>query len=121
MQKMKALILMAACVGLASPVFAAMPKVSNGMVTDAQGATLYTFDKDANGKSMCDAACSQNWPPAIADASDKASGDWGFTQTHDNQRQWTYKGHPLYRFAKDMKPGDAKGDGIRSIWHVAKP
>ena len=30
---------------------------------DAKGITLYTFDKDAGGKSTCNGPCAENWPP----------------------------------------------------------
>ncbi len=121
MQKSKSLFLLLACAALAGPALAEMPKQNNGQWVDGSGATLYTFDKDTPGKSACDASCAQNWPPALAEAADKAGGDWSFVQTHDGKRQWAYKGQPLYRFVKDKKPGDAQGDGIRGIWHIAKP
>ena len=121
MRKVSALFLLMTCAGLAGPAMAEMPKVNNGQWVDASGATLYTFDKDTKDKSACDAACAGNWPPAVAGASDKASGDWSFVKTHDGKNQWAYKGHPLYRFIKDSKPGDAMGDGVKGVWHIAKP
>lgn len=66
-----------ACV-LPIAVFAEAPKVTNGMIVDDDGMTLYTFDKDtAQGKSACTGACATMWPAALADPYDKASGDWG--------------------------------------------
>src|SRR5690606_37637744 len=121
MQKSKSLFLLAVCVVLAGPALAEMPKQNNGQWVDGSGATLYTFDKDTKGKSACDASCAQNWPPALAESNHKAAGDWSLDQTHDGKQQWAYKGQPLYRFVKDEKPGDAKGDGIRGLWHIAKP
>lgn len=107
---------------LAGPVLAAQPKTNNGHFVDNNGATLYTFDKDTTpGKSACDENCAKNWPPALAGDTDTASGDWTFVTTHDGKKQWAYKGKPLYRFAKDAKPGDTTGDGVRGIWHLAKP
>jgi Secreted repeat of unknown function len=32
-------------------------------LVDSKGMTLYTFDKDAGGKSMCNGPCADNWPP----------------------------------------------------------
>ena len=32
---------------------------------DAKGMTLYTFDKDAGGKSACNGPCATNWPPLM--------------------------------------------------------
>ncbi|MFY0104123.1 hypothetical protein ABTP95_19980 [Acinetobacter baumannii] len=39
----------------------------------------------------------------------------------DGKGQWAYKGHPLYRWSKDQKPGDTTGDGVIGAWHVARP
>lgn len=114
----------AALVGCAGMASAQMPaKVSNGMLTDAAGMTLYTFDKDmaGNGKSACYSTCASNWPPLTAQDGDKASGDYGIIARDDGKKQWTYKGKPLYTWAKDKKAGDKTGDGVNNVWHIAKP
>jgi predicted lipoprotein with Yx(FWY)xxD motif len=117
----KTLLCVVACaVPLAS--FAAAPTVSNGMIVDENGMTLYTFDKDTvPGKSVCVGDCAAIWPAATADSHDKASGDWSFVPTVDGTNQWAHKGHPLYRFAKDKKSGEVNGDGVKGVWHVATP
>ncbi len=103
-------------------VFAEAPKVANGMVVDDDGMTLYTFDKDTvQGKSACAGACATMWPAALADPYDKASGDWGMIASADGKHQWTYKGHPLYRYSKDTHAGEMNGDGFKDMWHTVKP
>jgi predicted lipoprotein with Yx(FWY)xxD motif len=108
----------------ATPAFAEAPKsgtTSAGpTLVDAKGMTLYTFDKDAAGKSNCNGGCATNWPPAAAAASDKASGDFTLVTRDDGAKQWAHKGKPLYTWAKDKKAGDAGGGTVAS-WHVAKP
>jgi predicted lipoprotein with Yx(FWY)xxD motif len=102
--------------------FADVPKTANGMLVDEDGHTLYTFDNDKTpGVSTCTGACASNWPPAQADSYDQSRGDWSLVNTADGKHQWAYKGHPLYRFAADQKTGDHKGDGIKGVWHTAKP
>jgi len=32
-------------------------------IVDAKGMTLYTFEKNSAGKSVCNGSCAQNWPP----------------------------------------------------------
>lgn len=44
------------------------------VLADTKGMTLYVFDKDVPGKSNCKGKCATAWPPAIADASAKATG-----------------------------------------------
>ncbi|WP_024973288.1 hypothetical protein [Ralstonia pickettii] len=107
---------------LSLPALADPPKILDGRLVDQHNMTLYVFDQDTTvGKSMCNGACATNWAPALADAYDKASGNWSFVMRDDGQRQWAYKGHPLYHWVIDKKPGDATGDGIKGVWHVAKP
>jgi predicted lipoprotein with Yx(FWY)xxD motif len=93
---------------------------ADGTLTDAKGMTLYTFDKDAGGKSACNGPCATNWPPLAAGADAKVSGDWTTITRDDGTRQWAYKGKPLYTWSKDAKPGDKTGDGFNSVWHTAK-
>ena len=95
-------------------------KMMDGVLTNAAGMTLYTFDKDAGGKSACNGPCAANWPPLMAAGDAKASGDWTIVTRDDGGKQWAYKGKPLYLWAKDQKPGDKTGDGFNNVWHVAK-
>lgn len=102
---------------------AAPAKVADGVLTNAAGMTLYTFDRDAadSGKSVCNGPCATNWPPLMAAADAKASGAWSVVTRDDGAKQWAYKGRPLYAWAKDTKPGDKTGDGFaNNTWHVAK-
>lgn len=107
---------------LALPAFA-QPKPADGVLVGPNGMTLYTFDKDTagSGKSACNGPCATNWPPLMARAEDKASGDWSIITRDDGSKQWAYKGKPLYFWTKDAKPGDRGGEGINQIWHTAKP
>ena len=114
-----AAILLAACASTGS----APAMVSQGVFTNSAGMTLYTFDKDpaGSGKSVCNGPCAKNWPPLMASASDKASGDWSVVTRDDGSMQWAYKGKPLYLWVKDQKPGDKTGDGFNKVWSLAKP
>ena len=89
---------------------------------DAKGMTLYTFDKDAGGKSMCNGPCADNWPPLFAAGDAKPSGNMTIVARDDGKKMWAYKGKPLYTFKKDTAPGDINGDGfLNGAWHLAKP
>jgi predicted lipoprotein with Yx(FWY)xxD motif len=106
----------------ASSAYASPAMVADGVLTGSNGMTLYTFDKDADGKSMCNGPCATNWPPLYATDSDKASGDYSVITRDDGRNQWALKGKPLYYWSKDQKPGDKTGDGfLNNAWHVAKP
>jgi predicted lipoprotein with Yx(FWY)xxD motif len=93
---------------------------ADGTLTDTKGMTLYTFERDSAGKSACNGPCAANWPPLVAGADAKASGDWTIVTRDDGTKQWAYKGKPLYMWSKDAKPGDKTGDGFNGVWHTAK-
>ncbi|ACK49822.1 Secreted repeat of unknown function [Methylocella silvestris BL2] len=91
-------------------------------LVDARGMTLYTFAKDADGKSACNGPCAANWPPVTAASDDKPSGKYSVITRDDGSKQWAYGGKPLYSWVKDTKPGDTTGDGfLNGAWRVAQP
>jgi predicted lipoprotein with Yx(FWY)xxD motif len=97
-------------------------KTSSGVLVDAsRGMTLYVFDKDTPGKSVCTGGCAANWPPLVAPADAKPTGHYTAISRDDGTKQWAYKGKPLYYWIKDQKPGDRTGDGFNNVWRVATP
>lgn len=90
-------------------------------LVDGKGMTLYVFDRDATGASNCNGVCATNWPPLKAAADAKGPAPWTVITRSDGGKQWAYHGKPVYRFGKDAKPGDAKGDGVNNVWHIAAP
>lgn len=112
--------------GAASYVQAAEPpkmaETSKGpALVDARGMTLYTFDKDGNGKSVCNGKCAENWPPLMTGPTASAPAGYSAITRDDGGKQWAYKGKPLYGWVKDAKPGDTTGDGVNGSWHIARP
>ncbi|WP_309116108.1 hypothetical protein [Saccharothrix sp.] len=98
------------------------------VLTDGDGLTLYRFDKDTASPSVsnCDGECAQKWPPAVAQGEEvKVAGvDDKLVDTierADGTRQITVNGWPMYHFAQDSAPGDAKGQGVGGTWFVAAP
>src|SRR6202046_1289500 len=88
---------------------------------DANGKTLYTFDKDTTpGKSACtDEQCAKAWPAMAAAADAQPFGEWSVITRDDGSKQWALKGKPLYSFVQDKTIGDNKGDAMAQVWHMA--
>ena len=104
-----------------TPAVPAAVHVMNGMLMDAKGMSLYTFDNDKEAnKSACAGNCLNNWPVLKAEATDKDMGDWKVITRDDGSKQWAYKGKPLYTYRTDTKEGDVTGNG-RGKWAAAKP
>jgi predicted lipoprotein with Yx(FWY)xxD motif len=104
--------------GKLGPILAAGPK----------RLTVYLFEADKGPASACTGACTKVWPPvttggAPVAATGAVSADLGTIARADGTKQVTYKGHPLYFFAKDGDAGDAYGEGSNSFgagWYVLR-
>lgn len=92
-------------------------------LADTQGRALYYFKKDEAGKSNCSGDCLANWPAftqedfAVPEGFDKKDFDT-ITREDKGVKQVTYKGFPLYYFAKDQQEGDVNGQGVKDVWFI---
>ena len=112
----------AALTTLSLSALAAPPaKMADGVLVGPNGMTLYTFDKDSGGKSVCNGPCATNWPPLMATDADKPEAGYTIITRDDGKKQWAYKDKPLYYWIKDTKAGDKTGEGMAGgTWHVVK-
>ncbi len=95
-----------------------MQTTAGSVMTTPTGMTLYTFDKDAVGKSNCNGECAQYWPPLIANPGSIPAGYMTLITRDDGQMQWAAHGSPLYTYVEDKVPGDLKGNNYHNNWHV---
>lgn len=117
---MKRVLLLAALATIAIGAQANPTVERNGVLANKEGRTLYTFDKDAPGKSNCYGGCAAAWPPFAVANPALAGADFAIVARDDGTAQWAYKGKPLYFFAGDAKPGDINGDKQGGVWHVIR-
>lgn len=97
------------------------------LAAGARDMTVYMFKADHGTHSNCSGACANVWPPVIgrptATGTARAA-ELGTVLRSDGTRQVTYRGHPLYRYAKDGDAGDAYGAGITEFgaaWYALAP
>jgi predicted lipoprotein with Yx(FWY)xxD motif len=95
---------------------------SLGTVLTSGGFTLYRNSKDGAkpSKSSCLGKCTATWPPVV---SDKPIGTnvidpsmMGTLKRPDGTEQLTINGWPIYRYAKDLGPGNVTGQGVDGVW-----
>ncbi|MER5938538.1 hypothetical protein ABT121_14580 [Streptomyces sp. NPDC001928] len=101
----------------------------NPVVVNGGGFTLYRFDKDTAdpSKSNCSGECATTWPPVLVAPGGKIfidgvnKSDVGVVKRDDGNLQVTVGGWPVYRFSKDLKPGDTNGQGVGGTWFGVTP
>ena len=98
-------------------------------VTDGAGRTLYRFDEDSAKppKATCNGDCAKAWPPLLIKSPGKIFPKGinpkiiGYVERADGHCQVTINGWPVYYFAKDAKPGDILGQGVKGTWFAIDP
>jgi len=79
------------------------------VLADAKGISIYTFDLDSEGKSVCKGGCLVAWPPLHVAADAVLPAPFGKITGNDGKPQLTLNGLPLYYFQRDKAPGDVFG------------
>ena len=92
------------------------------LLANSKGFTLYWFAPDTPTKSKCNGGCATYGPPvpAPATAMSGVKGTIGEITRSNGTKQATFNGHPLYTYAGDSKPGEAKGNGLNAsggLWY----
>lgn len=92
------------------------------VVTNSKGFILYWFTLDTPTTSKCNPSCAIYWPPVKGPATAGAdfTGTLGVIARSDGTKQATYDGHPLYTYAGDTAPFQAKGNALTAsggLWH----
>lgn len=108
-------------------IFLCREETRSRLSCDRQG------DPDTYYLALCGGIdnCRQSWHPLLAPPGARPIGNlWSIMSIDpDNPikplegqavgvRVWAYKGRPLFTYAKDHRPGETKGDGIRE-WRVS--
>jgi predicted lipoprotein with Yx(FWY)xxD motif len=90
--------------------------------------TVYHLTAEKGRKLVCTGSCTKLWPPLVLTlgarpqaAAGVARSKLGTIRRPDGRLQVTYAGFPLYRFAADLKPGQANGEGVEKLWFALNP
>lgn len=111
----------------AATVESAESEIFGAYLVDAEGMTLYSFDRDTLGVSNCNERCAEIWPPLLVDSVDDVTaaegimGALGTIERSDGTLQVTYNGSPLYHWANDAAAGDINGHRVGNVWWAVVP
>lgn len=93
------------------------------VLVSSGGMTLYYLSGETSSHLMCTSkACLKFWPPLYLPSGSTtptavkgiAASKLGTVQRPGGKLQVTYNGWPLYTFAGDSAPGQAKGENLKS-------
>jgi predicted lipoprotein with Yx(FWY)xxD motif len=108
--------------GEATPISLGEAAGVGKVLVDSEGMTLYYFQKDqkGSGKSKCEGACAEAWPPLTTEGEPEAmtgvkASMLGTIKRDDGTTQVTYAGWPLYTFVEDQKPGEDNGTDSKAF------
>jgi predicted lipoprotein with Yx(FWY)xxD motif len=95
---------------------------------DTDGRALYAFTADPSGRSVCEGACAEAWPPYLVEARLRHGPDneralLGTIRRPDGGRQVTYAGRPLYYYVGDTEPGQVLCQNVEEFggtWLVVR-
>lgn len=92
----------------------------------ANGLTLYYPVKATMKADWCKAGiCTKLWPPFTVPKGTRVVGPKGVkgfsVGLTDGRNQVAFRGHPLFRFGADKKPGQLLGQGFKKLWWAATP
>ena len=88
-------------------------KRESGALVDAEGMTLYTFDRDTYWSSACNAQCAVDWPPLVAAPRREAGG-----RLHDHRPRRRpppvgVQGQAALRLGEGPEAGRPDGRSVR--------
>ena len=101
------------------PGFAVSTTLRGRLLQTARGFSVYAFDRDTKTRSACDTACEQRFAPVQAPATARAHRDWTIFTRASGERQWMFRGKPLYLFAEDSRVRSLAGSdapGWRNVY-----
>ena len=79
-------------------------------VIQANGFTVYTYDKDGANKSNCIGDCLKSWAPVLApEVGYQTRDEWTVVERLPGVKQWAFRKQPLYTFIGDTGPRQHKG------------
>lgn len=101
---------------LVPPGFSVKTTNLGRLLTSDKSYSVYSYDKDEAGRSMCGGSCTETWNPVLAPQSAQAVGEWTILERAPGVRQWEFRSKPLYTYVHDIRTQSQEGSDV-SGWH----
>lgn len=94
------------------PGFQVLQTTTGRLLIDDNGDSLYAWEGDEPNKSNCYDACAETWTPSLAPATALSQNDWAVIERSPGRNQWTFRGQPLYTYARDPRARSLRGSDV---------
>jgi len=82
------------------------------LLTTATGLSVYAYAKDTATTSNCSGGCLDDWKPVLAPEFAVDQGEWSIIQRRNSDRQWAFRGKPLYTHVNDSDATSYEGSDV---------
>ena len=94
------------------------------ILVNSKSMSLYALSVEKKNHFICTGTCTKTWHPLRSKHKSPTGtvGNLSFLKRPDGTKQVAYKGHPMYTFSGDSKPGQTNGQGFKDVgtWKVIK-
>jgi len=94
------------------PGFAIKPTSIGRMLTTDLNESVYSFAADTARSAACTEECLVNWKPVSAPGLAREQGEWTLLERSPGERQWVFRGKPLYTYVLDTDSWSQEGSDI---------
>ena len=95
------------------PQFKVAPmELGRMLIATSNSYSIYANEKDTPTKSNCYDACLADWTPMLAPEFAVSQGEWSVLVRRGGEKQWVFRGKPLYTHVTDTKAHGYMGSDV---------
>lgn len=91
------------------PGFSIRSSFNGRMLATDRSESVYGYEGDTADSSSCRADCLAKWKPVLAPSLARAQGEWSLLERSPGERQWVFRGKPLYTYILDSGTWSQQG------------
>lgn len=91
------------------PGFSIRSSFNGRMLATDRSESVYSYEGDTADSSSCRADCQAKWKPVLAPSLARAQGEWSLLERSPGERQWVFRGKPLYTYILDSGTWSQQG------------
>lgn len=97
---------------LLPPGFSVRSTTIGRMLGTDESEAVYAYDGDTATSTACEGECLRYRRPVLAPALARPQGDWTLLERSPGERQWVFRGQPLYTHALDQGRWSQEGSDV---------